>query len=218
MLKLFFRTAFCLVMAWALCLPSLAQTTSPESQAQIQSLLRAHPEAVDQLKTLLAQQLQKEGSAVEPQAITDAVLAARLQSDAGFRTTAVRYLLEHGTITEEQARNILGPAGKPTPAGREMATKVDMATSKGAGAATPATGSDQNFDDSSLNPRTVAQPNPYPTLPSTKALYAQFPDDAKGLKRFGSEIFRPDAVGLAQFPMDLPAGPDYVLDRKSTRL
>jgi len=189
----------------------MTQSASPESQAQIQSLLRAHPEAIDQLKTLLAQQLQKEGSAVEPQAITDAVLAARLQSDAAFRTTAVRYLVEHGTITEEQARNILGPAGESTPGSNDAPTKADTAPSRGTGAATHAAASDQSFDDSSLNPRTVAQPNPYPTLPSTKALYAQFPDDAKGLKRFGSEIFRPDAVGLAQFPMDLPAGPDYVL-------
>src|ERR1035438_4768302 len=211
MLKLFLRSAFSLVMACCLCLPAMTQSASPESQAQIQSLLRAHPEAVDQLKTLLSQQLQKEGSAVEPQAITDAVLAARLQSDAAFRTTAVRYLVEHGTITEEQARNILGPASETTSGSNDTPTKVDTAPSRGTGAATPATGTDQSFDDSSLNPRTVAQPNPYPTLPSTKALYAQFPDDAKGLKRFGSEIFRADAVGLAQFPMDLPAGPDYVL-------
>jgi protein involved in polysaccharide export with SLBB domain len=207
MLKLFFRTAFCLVMAWALCLPALAQTTSPESQAQIQSLLRAHPEAVDQLKVLLARQLQKEGSAVEPQAITDAVLAARLQSDAGFRTTAVRYLVEQGTITEEQAQDLMGQASGPSPANVEL----PVSKASGTASAPAANSSEQRFDDSSLNPRTVAQPNPYPTLPSTKALYAQFPDDAKGLKRFGSEIFRADAVGLAQFPMDLPAGPDYVL-------
>src|ERR1017187_10255691 len=119
MLKLFFRTAFCLVMAWALCLSCLAQTTSPESQAQIQSLLQAHPEAVDQLKVLLARELQKEGSAVEPQAITDAVLAARPQSDAVFRTTAVRYLVEQGTITEEHAHALMGQANETSPANVE---------------------------------------------------------------------------------------------------
>ena len=70
---------------------------------------------------------------------------------------------------------------------------------------------EQQFDDSSLNPKTVRQPNPYPTLPSTRALYTQFPDDTKALTRFGSEIFRPDVIGLSQFPMDLPAGPEYVL-------
>ena len=60
-------------------------------------------------------------------------------------------------------------------------------------------------------PATAQQPNPYPNLPSSKALYAQFPDQENNLKRFGSEIFRPDLVGMSQFPMDLPAGPDYVL-------
>src|ERR1019366_384296 len=119
MLKLFFRTAFSLVMAGCLCLPAMTQSASPESQAQIRSLLRAHPEAIDQLKVLLARQLQKEGSAVEPQAITDAVLAARLQSDAGFRTTAVRYLVEQGTITEEQAQDLMGQASGPSPASVE---------------------------------------------------------------------------------------------------
>src|ERR1035441_4853612 len=169
MLKLFFRTVFCLVMAWALCLPSLAQATSPESQAQIQSLLRAHTEAVEHIKVLLARQLQKEGSAVEPQAITDAVLAARLQSDAGFRTTAVRYLVEQGTITEEQAQDLMGQASGPSPANVEL----PVSKASGTASAPAANSSEQRFDDSSLNPRTVAQPNPYPTLPSTKALYAQ---------------------------------------------
>lgn len=214
MLKLLLRLTFSLVIACAAVWPIAAQTGAPESQTQLQGLLRAHPEVVEQLKSMLVQQLQRDGSAVEPQAITDAVLASRLQSDPAFRSEAVHYLVEQGTITEEQGRNILGQAGESSniaPASDEHPASPNVSKQTPANGAPIGNTGEQRFDDSSLNPRTVAQPNPYPNLPSAKALYEQFPDDPKGLKRFGSDIFRPEVVGLSQFPMDLPAGPDYVL-------
>ena len=67
------------------------------------------------------------------------------------------------------------------------------------------------YDDSQLNPKTLPQKSPYPGLPSIRDLYTQFPEQPKSLKRFGSEIFRADVVGMRNFPMDMPAGPDYVL-------
>jgi len=67
------------------------------------------------------------------------------------------------------------------------------------------------YDDSSLNPKTLPQKSPYPGLPSVRDLYTQFPEQQKTLKRFGSDIFRADMVGMRNFPMDMPAGPDYVL-------
>ena len=219
MLKLAFRTTLCLVVACVLWRPAATQTSSPESQSQLQSLLQTHPDVVDYLKGILAQQLQQEGSALEPRAITDAMLAARLQSDAKFRTTAIRNLVERGTITEDQAKGILAHAGEPSDSPLASAetpknASADVLPGLPAGpisTAAPPIAREQRFDDSALNPRTVQQPNPYPNLPSTKALYAQFPDEQNNLKRFGSEIFRVDMAGLNQFPMDLPAGSDYVL-------
>jgi protein involved in polysaccharide export with SLBB domain/Arc/MetJ family transcription regulator len=208
----------------AACLTAAAQTPPPDPQAQIQAVLNSHPEIVDQLKELLVQQLRQEGSAIDPQAVSNAMLAARLQSDAAFRGLAMRTLVERGTLTEDQARSLRDQfAGTPgavagasppdetaEPAQEEPATGRTNRSPAPPSAAQPAA-PPQRFDDSILNPRTVSQPNPYPNLPSTNALYSQFPDDVKGLTRFGSEIFRPDVVGLSQFPMDLPAGPDYVL-------
>jgi protein involved in polysaccharide export with SLBB domain len=75
---------------------------------------------------------------------------------------------------------------------------------------------EQRFDDSALNPRTVPQKNPYPGLPSTRVLYTQFPDQPKTLRRFGSDIFRPNVVGMNTFPMDIPAGSDYILGTGDT--
>jgi len=67
-----------------------------------------------------------------------------------------------------------------------------------------------------LIPPTVPQKNPYPGLPSTADLYRRYQVEGQPLKRFGADIFRPDVVGLDKFPMDLPAGPDYVLGTGDT--
>ncbi|MGA9565881.1 MAG: SLBB domain-containing protein [Candidatus Korobacteraceae bacterium] len=242
MLKFAIRLTLSILLVGLLAANMSAQTADDTAtQSQVQSFLQSHPEVVAQLKALLAQRLQQEGSAIDEQAITDAMLAARLQSDAGFRSAAARYLVDQGTLTEDQAKALLGQATgsyeatapevngtedrEPVPATSSPSDRTNGAERLGAAAATEVKGtkgaaektaarpgsSEQHYDDSSLNPRTVKQPNPYPTLPSTKALYTQFPDDAKTLTRFGSDIFRPDVVGLSQFPMDLPAGPEYVL-------
>jgi hypothetical protein len=89
-----------------------AQTANSQSQMQVQTLLQAHPEAVDQLKGLLARRLRQEGSAIEEQSITDTMLEGRLQSDAAFRRDALRYLVDQGTLTEDQAKMFLGQAGE----------------------------------------------------------------------------------------------------------
>jgi protein involved in polysaccharide export with SLBB domain len=59
---------------------------------------------------------------------------------------------------------------------------------------------------------TRLQFNPYPTLPSAKDLYRQYADEQKlPLRRFGADLFRPDNIGQREYPMDVPAGMDYVL-------
>ena len=60
-------------------------------------------------------------------------------------------------------------------------------------------------------PATANRPNPYPDLPSAQDLYRQIPSSAAALKRFGTEIFVNGTGNLDVLPMDLPAGPDYVL-------
>ncbi len=102
------RTALAYLLVITISLGAAGQAAPKGVQSQVQMFLASHPEVVDQLKELLARQLQQEGSAVEPQAITDAAVAARLQSDAAFRVSALRFLVEQGTITEEQARTLGG--------------------------------------------------------------------------------------------------------------
>ncbi len=56
----------------------------------------------------------------------------------------------------------------------------------------------------------VSSPNPYAYLPSLYDLYMQAAPRTGRLERFGLDVFRrnPESVGI---PMDLPAGPEYVL-------
>src|SRR5205807_10390929 len=58
-------------------------------------------------------------------------------------------------------------------------------------------------------------------------LYAQYSRQSAKLERFGEDVFRNGTGNLDELPMDMPAGPDYVVgpgdgltikDRKSTRL
>ena len=217
MLKPVFRNTLRHAVAFALLWLGGVQVAMCQSQAQVQGFLQAHPEVVEQLKGLLARRLQQEGSAIEEQAITDAMLAGRLQSDSGFRSAATRFLVEQRLLTEDQVKAFLGQAGETEEVAASAATPTRTAASgspdRGAGGtkSIASTVGDQRTDDLVLTPRTVQRPNPYPDLPSARALYAQFPDNDKSLKRFGSDIFRPDVVGLSQYPMDLPAGPEYVL-------
>jgi protein involved in polysaccharide export with SLBB domain len=56
----------------------------------------------------------------------------------------------------------------------------------------------------------VSSPNPYAYLPSLYDLYVQAAPRTGRLERFGLNVFRqrPESTGI---PMDLPAGPEYVL-------
>lgn len=55
------------------------------------------------------------------------------------------------------------------------------------------------------------RPNPYADIPSLYDLYAQYSRRLPQLQRFGEDIFRNGTGNLDELPMDLPAGPDYVV-------
>ncbi|HVO71120.1 MAG TPA: SLBB domain-containing protein [Aggregatilineaceae bacterium] len=60
-------------------------------------------------------------------------------------------------------------------------------------------------------PETVRKQNPYSNQPALQDLYRQIPSQGTPLKRFGADIFLNGTGNLDSLPMDLPAGPDYVL-------
>ena len=60
-------------------------------------------------------------------------------------------------------------------------------------------------------PRLRHRPNPYADIPSLYDLYAQYSRRSPKLERFGEDVFRNGTGNLDELPMDMPAGPDYVV-------
>ena len=60
-------------------------------------------------------------------------------------------------------------------------------------------------------PALLHHANPYADVPSLYDLYAQYSQRPATLKRFGLDIFENGTGNIDQLPMDLPAGPEYVL-------
>ena len=60
-------------------------------------------------------------------------------------------------------------------------------------------------------PTLMHRANPYADVPSLYDLYSQYSQRPAELKRFGMDIFENGTGNFDQLPMDLPAGPEYVL-------
>ncbi|MGH9517618.1 MAG: SLBB domain-containing protein [Terriglobales bacterium] len=60
-------------------------------------------------------------------------------------------------------------------------------------------------------PQIRRQNNPYANIPSLYDLYSQVSPRPAIIEQFGASIFRNGTGNLDKLPMDLPAGPDYVL-------
>jgi len=60
-------------------------------------------------------------------------------------------------------------------------------------------------------PQEIQQHVPYGDVPSLHDLYTQIPSNGATLSRFGSEAFLIGTGNADELPIDLPAGPDYVL-------
>jgi polysaccharide biosynthesis/export protein len=68
------------------------------------------------------------------------------------------------------------------------------------------------FAAAALEPvRMVHRPNPYADAPSLYDLYVQAAAPIQHSERFGLDVFKHDRANTGALPMDLPAGPDYVV-------
>lgn len=109
-------------------------------------------------------------------------------------TTYAEDALEQSTASDSESSERVAPPVTP-------ATSVPGKTHTQAAPANE----DQN------RPPTTQEPNPYSNLPSLDDLYRKIPSQRSALKRFGVDVFRNGTGNLDKLPMDLPAGPDYLL-------
>jgi polysaccharide biosynthesis/export protein len=70
----------------------------------------------------------------------------------------------------------------------------------------------QSYQEESPRPQVVHRANPYSDIPSLYDLYEQVSPHSPQLQRFGLDVFEnAPAEGTGELPMDLPAGPSYVV-------
>ena len=69
----------------------------------------------------------------------------------------------------------------------------------------------QSYQQESTRPAVVHRANPYSNIPSLYDLYEQVSPHSPKLGRFGLAVFENAPLETQELPMDLPAGPDYVV-------
>ena len=173
------------------------QTPAAMSADEIISILQQAPELLTGVKTVLAQ-----GFGVDPSTISDDGVYNCIRQDANFRSGVTAELRDQGYSTNQQETN---PAGSLRAETLHRDHERTQASPEGMNARFPVQPEEQ--------PSEVLErrPIPYPNLPSLIELYSQVVPANGKLRRFGSETFQFGTGNVNQLPMDLPAGPDYVL-------
>ncbi|HEV2484006.1 MAG TPA: SLBB domain-containing protein [Terracidiphilus sp.] len=168
------------------------QTMSAE---QIISILEQEPDILESIKNQVAQL-----TGADPTTISDEALYERVRQDASLRILATRELIRRGYSADLTALN----SNFSIPANVRSGKETVPQTPKPSTAQGPPY---ENPDD----PQVQHRLSPYKNIPSLSDLYSQFPSPEKKLRRFGSDAFLTGTGNVNELPMDLPAGPDYVL-------
>jgi polysaccharide biosynthesis/export protein len=69
----------------------------------------------------------------------------------------------------------------------------------------------ESYQQESARPAVVHRANPYSDIPSLYDLYEQVSPHSPKLSRFGMDVFQNAPADNNELPMDLPAGPNYVV-------
>jgi protein involved in polysaccharide export with SLBB domain len=170
-----------------------ATTTASVSMTaeQIIGILQQEPALLDSVKAAAAQQL-----AVDPSTISDNALYDRIRQNPDLRAQVTSDLNQLGYSTNTVPMN--NRAVNATGSARAAQTRAPMTTQ-----AAPYVEPDE--------PQVIRQTDPYGSLPSLRDLYAQLPPATDRLRRFGSDAFILGTGNTNELPIDIPAGPEYVL-------
>jgi protein involved in polysaccharide export with SLBB domain len=180
-------------------LPGTATDALPADR--IIEILTQTPELLDSVKAMAARRMQDQGRPVAETEITDDALFSRIEQDAALRVLLTEQLRDTGHLTQSDLESLGLSKSEPAPPPPRLRRRVPA---KGAPKETEPV-ADQN------RPQTTERPNPYPGLPALQDLYRQIPSQKGALQRFGGDIFQTGTGNLESLPMDLPAGPDYIL-------
>jgi protein involved in polysaccharide export with SLBB domain len=186
---------------------------------QIISILQQKPELVPELKQVVADQLQQQGTTIQADSITDEMLFSQIQTNPALRANITMWLRVRGYVSADDMDRLLArapyeddnqkslPASSPLDklslsaddrAQSESASAIgaqglpdDAASAARAKGTTPATGRPTTkTENKSVTDEPESLHLPTPyNLRSLRDLYSQIPPDSVKLKRFGSEVF-----------------------------
>ena len=138
---------------------------------------------------------------IDLELITDEEVYERIHQSASLRELVVKELIRRGYTADLEALVANSPATTNNPPERPNLPGRQTA---------PVPFEAQPYHDPD-NPQVQFQLSPYRNTPSLDSFYSQFPQAREKLRRFGSGAFLMDSGNANQLPMDMPAGPDYVL-------
>jgi protein involved in polysaccharide export with SLBB domain len=200
------------------------------SADKIISTLQKDSDLLQQVKSVVIQTGQEEGLAIDTENLDDESLFQLIREDERVRALVTRELEKRPSVGPEdegvhnpESREFVPPGNREPDSsdnrGGRRSEQREPSDRENAESANPKTQSSHPAKRSGTHPPPVDQnqaptqdmPNPYPGLPSAKDLYRQFPSRQAPLERFGAGIFLNGTGNTDLLPMDLPAGPDYVL-------
>jgi len=163
---------------------------------QIIGILMQEPNLLDSVKGTVAQQLGVDSSTVSDDAVYN-----RIRQDVDLRAQLTTDLNQLGYSTNSvpvnnRTVNAAGSARTAMPRAPLPAQPIRTQ-------APPYVEPDE--------PQVIRQTTPYGNLASLRDLYAQLPAVTEKLRRFGSDTFLLGTGNSNELPIDIPAGPDYVL-------
>ncbi|MGA9461781.1 MAG: SLBB domain-containing protein [Terracidiphilus sp.] len=217
------------------------------SAEQIIRLLQNNPDLVVELKSQVADRLSEQGTQIDANDITDQMLYSQIAGNANLRMSLTTFLRARGYVTDEDlaagesggADNAVGALPSQTASDQGMLASPRLAgglparpqgenetslpgafgemNSASAQNGPTGTRGKEHGNLSTDTPQVLHSPAPY-NLRSMRDVYAQIPDNAAPLKRFGSDVFVNRNPGLSAHTaagndaqLDVPLGPDYVL-------
>ncbi len=171
-----------------------SQQNQTMSATQILGILQAEPDLLETIKNQLAQE-----SGLDPATLTDQSVTERIKESEQTRALATKELVARGYS--------VNPEERATPSSTTTGSRATSSTARGRQPARKEEAPYENPD----NPQVQHQKMPYSNIPSLTDIYSQFSGGGAKLRRFGSDAFLIGTGNANLLPMDLPAGPDYVL-------
>src|SRR5438067_4507271 len=185
------------------------------SSSQIFDTLSAHPDAIIELKQVLAERLSQAGSPVQDNDITDEMLYSQIANSSDLRVSITSFLRTRGYVSEDDLR-----VAALTNIGEQISNDQALGLGNSSGAVNAAEveytagqyGSTYNLrsdlgvphtdfrdlgaasrsadssNSSTGEPQVLRVPTPY-NLRAMRDLYTQLPEPDAHLKRFGADLF-----------------------------